>query len=146
MFHADTAALLHRLAAACLAVQIVGCAAPYDPSPPADEPLRVLRFRSPENLEATYRTLYARLEECAGASYRVQPRFDRAAGHAWLMLVAGLGLDRYSALGNRFAARFDVRETPDGTRVEAPQVDRGLVPVVDAAPAWLNEGSRDCRA
>jgi hypothetical protein len=139
-------ARLALLAAAVLALG--GCASQaYDPAVPADEPVRIVRVRSPLDMEASYRRLYTRLDECLRRSgYHVQPRFDREAGHAWIMVVSGLGLNRYSFIGNRFEARFDIRPAPGGALVEVQHTDRGLIPIVDASEGWLTRDSRGCRA
>jgi hypothetical protein len=113
--------------------------------PPAGAPLFVLRIDSPLSLEESYRTLYARLQDCLGASsYRVQPRFEREAGRAWIMVVSGLGLDRLSFLGNSFAARFDIHPAAPGAAVDATLSEPRLELLVRAARGWLVDGSRAC--
>jgi hypothetical protein len=135
------------LAAALLAAAaLAGCAAPYDPSPPPGTILRTVTLSSPLDLESTYRLLYQRLDAClvAGSGYHVYPRFDRAAGRAWLVVVQGLRLERFAALVSRFAARFDVYAAPPGARLEIAQRDRELGPLVDAAAGWVSSQHGRC--
>jgi len=125
---------------------LAGCASQaYDPLPPPGRALYERTLDSAFDVEGSYRLLYSRLSECAGAGYHVQPRFERASGYAWVMLVQGLGLDRYSFLGNRFGARFLIEPTAQGSVVHVTWVDRGLEPMVEAAARWLAGGAAGCR-
>ena len=134
-------------AALLVAVLVGGCASQaYDPAPPRDAPLRTMRFDTALSQEDSYRVLHARLSQCLHASsYRVQPRFERDTGRAWIMVVQGIGLDRYSFLGNRFAARFDVHRTDSGALIEAAISAPELEALAHAAPDWLARGTHDCR-
>ena len=142
-----SARLRAAFAALLVAVLAGGCASQaYDPAPPRDAPLRTMRFESALSQEESYRVLHARLSQCLQASsYRVQPRFERDTGRAWIMVVQGLGLDRYSFLGNRFAARFDIRGTDAGALIEAAIRAPDLEALAHAAPDWLARGAHDCR-
>jgi hypothetical protein len=133
-------------AALLVAVLAAGCGSQsYDPAPPRDAPLRTLRFASALSQEESYRVLHARLSQCLHASsYRVQPRFERDTGRAWIMVVQGLGLDRYSFLGNSFAARFEIHATDTGALVEAAISAPELEALAHAAPDWLTRGAQDC--
>jgi len=138
-------ALARAVLAVALAAALAGCSAPYDPTPPRDEPLRTLRIDSPLDMESSYRRLYTRLDAClAGSGYHVHPRFDRDAGQAWLLVTQGLRLERYAAFVSRFAARFDVHPQPPGARVEITQRDADLQALVDAAQGWLAGTSERC--
>lgn len=136
-----------RIALPLVAALLAGCASQaYDPAPPRDVPLQVLRFESALGVEDSYRMLYARLTQClASSSYRVQPRFEAATGRAWIMVVQGLGLDRYSFLGNRFAARFDLRDAGAGTQVEAAISEPELLPLLGDLDRLVSRGGHDCR-
>lgn len=140
-----TARALAAPAVVVLAGVLAACSAPYDPEPPRDEPLRVVKVASPLDMESSYRRLYTRLDGClSGIGYHVLPRFDRAAGHAWLLVTQGLRLESYAFLVSSFAARFDVYADAPGARVEITQRDAGLQPLVDAAPAWLRGEHARC--
>ena len=128
-----------------LALGLGACASPYyDPVPPADAKPHVTRFDSPLSMEDSYRRLYARLRDCTPTFYHVQPRFDQVLPMATIMVVEGLGLNRYSFIGNRFRARFDVYPAGAGSRVEITSVDKGLQPLLAASRGWLENGNRSC--
>lgn len=136
-----------QLAAAAISVLLGGCASQaYDPVPPADAATRRLVFDSPLGVEGGYRRLHAGLAACAGTGYHVHPRYEHAPERAWVMVVSGIGLDRYSFLGNRFEARFDLEPAPGGARVTATWVGEPLAPLVRAARRWLVAGARGCSA
>ena len=126
------------------AMLLAGCASqPYDPAPPRDRPLLELRVESPLALEDSYRLLHARLSECLrSSSYHVQPRFEHDPARAWIMVVQGLGLDRLSSLGNRFAARFDLRGAASGSEIVALINDRELEPIARAVHDWVAQDAR----
>lgn len=136
---------MRRALAALLAAAISGCASQaYDPTPAADRPLRERTFDSSLDVEESYRVLYRQLEQCAGVGYHVQPRFERDTGRAWVMVVSGIGLDRYSFLGNRFEGRFQIQPAPVGSQVVVTWSDVGLTPLVESVPGWLDAGLRGC--
>lgn len=136
----------HILASGLCAVVVVGCASQaYDPVPSSRQQLLERRFDSPLDQESSYRRLYRRLEDCVGFGYHVQPRFERDTGRAWVMVVSGLGLNRYSFLGNQFEARFDVLPASGGSQVLVTWTDPSLTPLIDAVPAWLNSTAGGCR-
>ena len=121
-----------------------GCASTYyDPLPPAQAQRTEVKASGRRSLETVYRQLYSRLDACYGSSYRVQPRFDRGRGDAWIMLVTGLGLNRYSLIGNRFEARVDMRETPNGVEVEVIHREPALDGLAREVERWLS-GATDC--
>ena len=131
--------------AGALVLSLASCTAPYyDPSPPTDRALRETEFDSPLSMERSMRVLYARLDECLSGAYHVQPRFNRAAGRAWVMVVSGLGFNRYSFIGNRFVARFELTEAAAGSRVHISYVEPRLAPLVDMSRSWLTDDTRGC--
>ena len=137
---------LRVVAAGTIVLLFMGCTARhYDPSPGDDRVLHATTFDSPLSVERSMRVLYARLEECTGIEYHVQPRFVRSEGRAWVMVVSGLGFDRFSVIGNRFELRFDVSELADGSRVSISNGEPRLAPLVEASRDWLVDGSRACR-
>lgn len=123
---------------------LAGCSGPsHDPTPPAQaRPVEI--GARPMSLEATYRRLYERLEACVGGGYHVQPRYDRVAGTASIMLVQGLGLNRYSVLGNVFRARVELTAVAgQATRIEMVIAEAELDYLERAIPAWL-AGAQEC--
>ena len=90
------------------------------------------------------RVLYAGLNECVGSTYHVQPRFQRGEDKAWVMVVSGLGLNRYSALGNLFEARFDISKTAAGSLVQVSFDKPFFASIVDASRDWLSNATRGC--
>lgn len=140
--------MLRELAARCALVAAlilpVGCASTYyDPLAPVEARTTRVADARGRSLEQTYRLVYERLEACYGSGYHVQPRFERARGEAWIMLVSGLGLNRYSLIGNRFEARVDLRD--DGTRVtvEVTHRDPPLQGLARQVERWLS-GAPEC--
>lgn len=140
-----TVKILSFVKAGVLVLSLASCTAPYyDPSPRNDRALHEIGFDSPLSVERSMRVLYARLDDCVGSAYHVQPRFHRAEGRAWVMVVSGLGLDRYSVLGNRFEARFEVTKATAGSQVQIIYVEPSLAPVVEMSRSWLTDGTRGC--
>ena len=123
---------------------ITGCASTYyDPLPPAHAELRILEPSSTHTLESAFRVLYQQLDACYGHSYHVQPRFERATSHAWIMLVSGLGLNRLSLIGNQFQARVDLRTDGSGVRTEVQYRDSQFMALPRQVEHWL-AGDRTC--
>ena len=116
----------------------------YDPVPPADVPANVTRYDSPLSMENSYRRLYARLRECVSTFYHVQPRYDHELSKASVMVVQGLGLNRYSVLGNSCKARFDVHPAGAGSQVEITSVDESLGSLIAASRNWLVRDTQGC--
>lgn len=128
-----------------LPVCILGCASTYyDPLPPPEASARDVRPVRGRSLETVYRQLYARLDECYSASYHVQPRFERTHGEAWIMLVSGLGLNRYSLIGNSFAARIDMRAQRASVEVRVTHRGDELADLAARIERWL-DGATGCR-
>ena len=121
-----------------------GCASTYyDPLPPVAAQLRSLAPSSTHTLESAFRVLYEQLDACYGHSYHVQPRFERAASHAWIMLVSGLGLNRLSLIGNQFQARVDLRADASGVHIELRYHEPRFATLNRQAESWL-AGDRSC--
>ncbi len=122
-----------------------GCGSTYyDPQPPEQASSEALTPVSSKSMEQVYRQLYTQLETCYSPGYHVQPRFERERGHAWIMLVRGFGLNRYSLIGNRFEARIDMRETSDGVAVTVTQREGDVPGLEDRVDRWL-DGETACR-
>ncbi len=122
-----------------LAAAIGGCSGPYyDPLPPKQARSVAVSPVLGRSLEQVYRQLYGRLDDCYGSTYYVQPRFERARGEARIMLVSGLGLNRYSLIGNRFQARVEMRETPLGVQVEVTHRADELDWLAARVERWLS--------
>ena len=136
--------VFHFLVPAIL-LSLAGCTTRYsDPTPPGDRALHEVQFDSPLSVERSMRVLYAGLNECVGSTYHVQPRFARDEGKAWVMVVSGLGLNRYSVLGNLFEARFDISKAAVGSLVRVSYHKPLFASIVDASRGWLSDGARGC--
>lgn len=136
-----------RAGAVILALAVSGCQSQaYDPMPPSDRPLRELSFQTSLSVEESYRRLYERLEPCVSSGYHVLPRYEQSPEHAWVMVVSGLGLDRYAFLLNQFEARFDVQPAPGGSRIVVSWVDPGMESLARASRGWLLRGDAGCGA
>ncbi len=136
----------HRAVLATIVLAALsGCGSTYyDPLPPKQAASEALPPVSSKSMEQVYRQLYTQLETCYSPGYHVQPRFERARGHAWIMLVTGFGLNRYSLVGNRFEARIDMRETSDGVAVTVTQREGEVPGLEDRIDRWL-DGETSCR-
>jgi hypothetical protein len=124
---------------------VTGCASTYyDPAPPERAQRLDLGTHPGRSLEEVYRLLFAQLSRCVGGGYHVQPRFDRDLGSAAVLLVQGLGLNRYSVVGNALRARVDLRATASGgTQVSLLLADAKLASLRGLVPAWL-DGATTC--
>ncbi len=130
-----------------LTLLISACASThYDPVPAANAKTVVTRYPSPLSIEDSYRRLYARLRECVPGFYHVQPRYNHQIPMASVMVVQGLGLNRYSFVGNSFLARFDIYRAATGSRIEITNVDEDLVNLITASRDWLDKDHRSCSA
>ena len=124
---------------------VAGCASTYyDPLPPNRTRAEDIMAVHDRSLEQVYRQLYTQLEQCYATSYHVQPRFERTRGEAWIMLVSGLGLNRYSLVGNRFEARVDMRRSASGVQVSVTQREGEVPDLAAQIERWLG-GARACR-
>lgn len=133
-----------RLVTVLMVAAIGGCASTYyDPLPPKQASSEQLPTVTTKTLEQVYRQLYSQLEACYSPGYHVQPRFERDRGHAWIMLVTGFGLNRYSLVGNRFEVRIDMHHTSSGVVVSVTRRE-GETPGLEARIARWLDGATAC--